>query len=577
MANTSQKGIPRPPPTVEPQQSIEVPSLAKSLWAARFFPIIRRPFITSIVLQALSAGVGICSIKAIGVAMTALEGKSLETDTIAARLASLIGAPAPAQFIVWACLAAILFAILGAVVDGFAAWCISWSLSSLHRVATPQFMMNLVNGARLEALHDQEATVVQRWLTLKSVAQFYHNFVANSIGATIEICLIVLVAFSQNVTGGIVLCAMGLTWLAFVTVVSPKVLLASRATATGEEECGKLIRTAVSMRDSLRTPSVFQRFSSLFRPHAYRLASAVRREGATGSVLYGGLSGIASVGPVLVVGITLSVDSSSIGFATAATLYLLTSKISSPLSTISQTLPALQGYRIDFVRFATIYDNQTLAFRVMEAERPQFKSLTFAGIEHRYGDNKILSFPELRIQTGELHCVTGNSGIGKSTWLRRLAGRLPQPVPITVDDLCKTDNFDMIDAIAYLPQEPRLAEMTIADNLQLMAGERQVELNPHCANVFRKVVSELHGGDSSFVRSGVIGLSVGQRKAVCLINVLTMCKPICILDEPLTGVSPALQDELWQAIAFAAKTSVVIVALHETEYIKRSCCVTRLS
>ena len=50
--------------------------------------------------------------------------------------------------------------------------------------------------------------------------------------------------------------------------------------------------------------------------------------------------------------------------------------------------------------------------------------LTLTGIEHRYGPDVTLTYPDLHLEGGAELVVSGPSGVGKTTWLHFIAGLL---------------------------------------------------------------------------------------------------------------------------------------------------------
>ena len=152
--------------------------------------------------------------------------------------------------------------------------------------------------------------------------------------------------------------------------------------------------------------------------------------------------------------------------------------------------------------------------------------------------------------------------------MKLLSARLPNENEITVNGKMRLSVNDLLEDIAYLPQEPKFAELSIKDNLALYSVEGLQ--NPFIKEAYDLIMKTLAQKEDTFIESDVVGVSVGQRRALMLINVIAMNKPILILDEPLVAIDEALRKILWEGIKFEAETKIVVVSLHEAEY-KKDC------
>ena len=50
--------------------------------------------------------------------------------------------------------------------------------------------------------------------------------------------------------------------------------------------------------------------------------------------------------------------------------------------------------------------------------------LSLSGIQHRYGSDVTLSYPDVKLEGGTELVISGPSGVGKTTWLHFIAGLL---------------------------------------------------------------------------------------------------------------------------------------------------------
>ncbi|GLW99951.1 TlrC/CarA/OleB/SrmB family ABC-F type ribosomal protection protein [Microtetraspora sp. NBRC 16547] len=158
----------------------------------------------------------------------------------------------------------------------------------------------------------------------------------------------------------------------------------------------------------------------------------------------------------------------------------------------------------------------------------------------RVGDR--LRVPSLRIRPDERLLVTGPNGAGKSTLMRVLAGELRPD----------TGSVRVPGRVGHLRQEeaPWPPRMTVP---QAFAQGRGGDLDEHIETLlslglFRPADLRLRVGE----------LSYGQRRRIELARLVSEPVDLLLLDEPTNHLSPALVEELEQALAGYQGALVVV-------------------
>jgi len=194
-------------------------------------------------------------------------------------------------------------------------------------------------------------------------------------------------------------------------------------------------------------------------------------------------------------------------------------------------------------------------------------------------DRLILDRSSLTVQPGEFVALIGESGAGKTTLIRVLAGvRRPTSGLVSVNG---EPIWNRLPDVGYLPQDeivhPRL---TVVESLRYSARLR-LPLDSSDADVqaaVERVLSEMSLVEQANTRIG--SLSGGQRKRVGLATELLSRPGLLFLDEPTTGLDPGLEArmmELFRELA-AVGRSAVLVATHATrslELVDKLCVVGR--
>ena len=161
-----------------------------------------------------------------------------------------------------------------------------------------------------------------------------------------------------------------------------------------------------------------------------------------------------------------------------------------------------------------------------------------------YGQTPVLFDVSLIINRGEIACLLGRNGVGKTTLLRNIIG-LNQPTAgaITFDgkDITKAPTFKRArQGIAYIPQGREIIPyLSVLDNLKMgfMASGKKGNKIPSEIFDFFPMLSE------HLSRQGGL-LSGGQQQQLAIARGL-MCNPkIMLLDEPTEGIQPSIVQEI---------------------------------
>jgi branched-chain amino acid transport system ATP-binding protein len=161
-----------------------------------------------------------------------------------------------------------------------------------------------------------------------------------------------------------------------------------------------------------------------------------------------------------------------------------------------------------------------------------------------------ISAVSIEVAKGEIVCVAGANGVGKSTLLKTLAGaECPRSGTITFDG-ARIDGLaqHMITArgIAYVPENRRLfPRLSVRDNLRLgsylyrSAADRDQPL---------ALVFKLFPRLSERLEQRAETLSGGEQQMLAIGRALMTRPRLLMLDEPSQGIMPKLVDEIFAAV-----------------------------
>ncbi len=155
-----------------------------------------------------------------------------------------------------------------------------------------------------------------------------------------------------------------------------------------------------------------------------------------------------------------------------------------------------------------------------------------------YGQSQVLHGIDLNVQPGEIVCLVGRNGMGKSTLMKSLIGTMPvRSGQIVVDgkDVTKLASHQRVaSGIAYVPQGRQIfGTMTVRENIEtglVVRGKDDVPNEIYDLFPILKEFSNRRGGN----------LSGGQQQQLAIARALATEPKILLLDEPTEGIQPSI-------------------------------------
>ncbi len=184
------------------------------------------------------------------------------------------------------------------------------------------------------------------------------------------------------------------------------------------------------------------------------------------------------------------------------------------------------------------------------------------GVSKRYRSFTAVDRLNLGVRRGEVFCLLGPNGSGKTTFIRMLAGYLsPSAGRLLVagHDVVR-DGLAAKRKIGYVPESvPLYSHMRVGEFLRFMARLRQVPVAAVEAAV-RRAAEMLALGD--VLRKPIRALSRGYRQRTALAQALVHDPEILILDEPTNGLDPRQIMETRALIRSLAGRHTILMSSH---------------
>ncbi|WP_116084225.1 urea ABC transporter ATP-binding subunit UrtE [Tropicimonas sp. IMCC34011] len=180
-----------------------------------------------------------------------------------------------------------------------------------------------------------------------------------------------------------------------------------------------------------------------------------------------------------------------------------------------------------------------------------------------YGSSQILHGIDLIAEPGQVTCLMGCNGVGKTSLLKAISGAHPASggsIELGGADISRMPSHARAKAgLGYVPQGREIFPLlTVRQNLEtgfacLPRGERAVpeeifELFP----VLRKMEGR-RGGD----------LSGGQQQQLAIARALVTRPKVLLLDEPTEGIQPNIIQEIGRVIGILRERGTMAIVLVE--------------
>jgi urea transport system ATP-binding protein len=184
-------------------------------------------------------------------------------------------------------------------------------------------------------------------------------------------------------------------------------------------------------------------------------------------------------------------------------------------------------------------------------------------LEAGYGESVILRNVTLRVEPGQVVCLLGRNGVGKTTLMKSIMGLLKArkgTVAYNGRELTKAPPGRRAKSgIGYVPQGREIfGQLTVYENILVgleASREKKLQSIPEEAIAKFPVLPTMYtrrGGD----------LSGGQQQQLAFARALASKPDLLLLDEPCEGIQPSIVDDIRdviRSIKADGRTSILLV------------------
>ena len=187
--------------------------------------------------------------------------------------------------------------------------------------------------------------------------------------------------------------------------------------------------------------------------------------------------------------------------------------------------------------------------------------LQVSDIQVYYGDSHVLQGVSLEVGFGEIVCLLGRNGAGKSTTLRGIVGLNPPRggrVSFKGRDITRLPVYEKAHmGIAFVPEDRRIFPgLTVHENLEVAMLPPRAGRTPwDPGRIYRTFplltrLKSRKGGN----------LSGGEQQMLAIARALAGNPLVLLLDEPCEGLAPVIVEELARVIAGLKSDMPILLA-----------------
>jgi len=191
--------------------------------------------------------------------------------------------------------------------------------------------------------------------------------------------------------------------------------------------------------------------------------------------------------------------------------------------------------------------------------------LKVKNLHQYYGGSHILRDVSLQAEPGQVTVLLGRNGVGKTTLLKSLMGRVPirsGSIEWQGREISRLTPYERARAgIGFVPQGREIfPRLSVEENLRMGLAYRSARtaIPPDLFELFPVLEQMLQrrGGD----------LSGGQQQQLAIARALAPGPQLLILDEPTEGIQPSIIKDIGRVIRMLARERGMAVLLCEQYY-----------
>ncbi len=190
-------------------------------------------------------------------------------------------------------------------------------------------------------------------------------------------------------------------------------------------------------------------------------------------------------------------------------------------------------------------------------------------------DKQVLHDVTIEAKTGEITCIFGENGTGKSTILNLIQGFYKQQKGMLLINNIPFEDislFNLRDMVSCVSQQSKLFNKSIIENICLEGDfEKAKKAIPKLNKLgFDKYFEKFPNGYETMINEGGANLSGGQKQLLSFARAIYSEPKVLLLDEPTAALDRDTENFVLSLLKTYKKTGVVILVTHKLKPAKIS-------
>lgn len=199
--------------------------------------------------------------------------------------------------------------------------------------------------------------------------------------------------------------------------------------------------------------------------------------------------------------------------------------------------------------------------------------LRISGLHAAYGKAEVLHGIDMTVEPGEVVCLIGRNGVGKSSTMKSI---VRDQIAVTGGEilfdgqsLAGLRPHDVIRrGVGYVPEDRRcFASLSVLENLRVPRAVTAQDRRRWSIDEVFRLFPQLH--DYRNRKAGV--MSGGEQQMLSIARALLTCPKLLLLDEPHEGLAPKIAEEVVDAIVQLKSEGVSMVVSEQALNTIRRC------
>jgi len=192
--------------------------------------------------------------------------------------------------------------------------------------------------------------------------------------------------------------------------------------------------------------------------------------------------------------------------------------------------------------------------------------LTIKDLHSYYGESHVLQSVDLSLAQGELVCLLGRNGVGKSTTLMSIIGLVTPrrgSVRFMDKELAGLPPYEIARlGVGYVPEERRIFKgLTVLENLLIGVKPARVGSGREPWSVEKIFDTFTRLGERCDQKGG--HLSGGEQQMLTIARTLMGNPEVLLVDEPTEGLAPLVAESVLKMLGTISRTGVTILMVEQ--------------